>query len=322
MVNQSTLKDLGKERFSVKIEIHKAYKYRFLLLLLLPGLAYFIIFKYGPLYGLILSIKDLDAHAGIMASPIAQPWNKHFARIFSNTSGIMQVTFNTVRISLLKLIFGFPAPIILALLINEISNEKFKRVTQTISYMPYFLSWVVVASLTTSLLSPSTGVVGIIYRMFSSSGNPPILLTQSGSFLAILVITDIWKNVGYGSVLYLASIAGINQEMYEAAIIDGAGRFKRMIYITLPSISPTIVIMLIMNLGGIMNSNFDQIYNLYNPLVYSVADVISTYIYRIGLGKYEYSFTTAIGLLQNLISFGLVLGGNAIARKFSEYALW
>ena len=300
----------------------KVVRYRFLLLLLLPGLIYFIVFKYIPIYGLVLSVKDLDVNVGIMASPLTTPWYKHFARIFSNMSGIMQVTFNTVRISLLKLLFGFPAPIILALLINEINSNKFKRVVQTISYMPYFLSWIIVSSLVISVLSPSTGVVGFIYKTFFPSAIPPILLTQPIPFLIVLVVSDIWKNAGYSSILYLASISGINPELYEVATIDGAGRFKRMIYITLPCIAPTIVILFILNLGSLVSANFDQIFNLYNPLVYSVADVIPTYIYRIGIGKFEYSFTTAVGFLQNLISFGLVLSGNAIARRFSDNALW
>jgi putative aldouronate transport system permease protein len=307
---------------NLKHEMKMSRRYKFLLLLLLPGIVYFIVFKYIPIYGLLLAFKDFNVNLGILASPYAHPWYKHIARLFSDMSGVGQATLNTIRISLLKMVFTFPAPIILALLFNEVYNGKTKKIFQTISYLPYFLSWIVVSSLIIQILSPTTGVVGMLSKLITPGKDAPMLLTDDFSFIVVLVVSEIWKGIGYGSIIYLAAIAGINPELYEAAYIDGANRLQRMTNITLPCLTPTITILFILGLGGILSANFDQIYNLYNPLVYRVADVLDTYIFRIGIGKFQYSFTTAVGLVRNVVAFLFVVAGNAVVRRISDYALW
>jgi putative aldouronate transport system permease protein len=292
-------------------------RHRYLLLLLLPGIAYFIIFRYIPMYGIVLAFKDFDVNKGILFSPFVGL--KYFRRFFE-MSAIGHVFWNTIRISALRMLVGFPAPIILALLLNELKGMAFKRTVQTISYLPYFLSWIVVAGLITEILSPSRGVVGFIGNLFNVRVG--VLLTSKVAFVPILLISDVWKGVGWGTVIYLATISTINPELYEAAIMDGARRFRQAINITLPGLIAVITILAVLTVGNILNGGFDQIFNLYNPAVYEVADILDTYIYRVGLAGFEYSFATAVGLSRNLIAFALVLGTNLIVRKFSDYALW
>jgi putative aldouronate transport system permease protein len=218
------------------------------------------------------------------------------------------------------MIFGFPAPIILAILLNEIPMARFKKVVQTISYLPHFVSWVILGGLFIQFLSPSTGPVNIVLQ---NIGLKPIdFLADKTWFRPILVITSIWKGAGWGSIIYLASLAGIDPQLYEAAEIDGAGRFRKMISITLPSLVPVITIMLIFSAGNLVKDDFDQIFNMYNASVYSVADVLSTYTYRVGLVDMRYSFSTAVGLFTNIISFVLIVTTNAVAKRVNEYGLW
>ncbi|NSW89465.1 MAG: sugar ABC transporter permease [Firmicutes bacterium] len=309
-------KKLGLFNFNKDL-FKKYYRYRYFLLMLLPGLIHYIIFKYGPIYGVIIAFKDYRLVDGILASP----WVglKHF-KIMFGTSDVWQVFKNTLIISTYKLIFGFPAPIILALLINEVQNIHFKKTIQTISYMPHFLSWVVLSGLLINFLSPSTGPINNLLRAL---GRQPIFFVADPRyFRAVLVISSIWKEVGWGTIVYLASISNVDIQLYESAVLDGASKFKQAIYITLPSIAPVIVIMLIFAVGGIVNDDFDQIFNLYSPVVYRVADVFSTYVYRMGLENALYSFSTAAGLFKNVIAFILIIITNYIARKLSEYSLW
>jgi putative aldouronate transport system permease protein len=290
---------------------------KYLFLLLVPGMLYFFIFKYGPMYGVILAFKEFNPAEGILGSPWAG--FKYFRR-FLEMPSVWQVVYNTLRISVLKIVIGFPAPIIFALLLNEIRHTRYKRFVQTVSYLPHFLSWVVIAGLIFQLLSASYGLYGYLCNIFN--WEPQVLLSDPNSFLVTVVAANVWKEMGYGSVIYIATIAGIAPDLYEAAVMDGAGRLKQVLYITLPSILPTVSIMFILRLGGILDAGFDEIFNLYNPMVYGVADIIDTYVYRIGLADFQYSFATAVGVSKSLVAFVLVVGANWIVGKFSDRSIW
>lgn len=292
-------------------------KTKYLFVLMIPGLAIYIVFRYAPMYGVTLAWKDFVAAEGIMGSPWVG-W-RYFERMV-NLPGARRVFFNTVWISLLRLIFGFPAPILLALMLNEVRKPGLKRVMQTVSYLPYFLSWVVIAGLVRQVLSPSSGLIGYIYGIIGQS--PPMLLSDPSSFLTILIASGIWQGIGWGTIVYLAAISGINPELYEAGIIDGAGRFQMVWHITIPSIKGVIVILFILNIGNMMEAGFDQIFNLYNPAVYEVADIIDTYVFRMGLEGMQYSFATAVGLTRNVVGFILLILMNQLSKSFSDQTLW
>jgi len=305
-------KSIRKKTFTSSLKKHKG-----LLFLTIPGLLYFIVFCYIPMYGVSLAFKEFDVAKGIWTSPYVGL--KHFEMLF-RMQDVWVAVRNTIWISFLNLLFGFPAPIILALLLNELGNLKFKKVVQTISYLPNFLSWVVIAGLMFILLNVDTGVVTVIFKKL---GLEPIsFLTSRTLFRPLLVASNLWKSVGWGSIIFLATLAGIDQGQYEAAIIDGAGRFKRILYISLPGMLPVITIMLIMSSTSLIHSNFDQIFNLYNPLVYEVADVIDTYVYRTGIGSFRYEFATAVGLLRNLVGLIILILVNTTVKRVSEYAIW
>lgn len=299
-------------RFMHSVKVNKA-----LLIMLIPGLVYYAVFCYAPMYGLQISFKDFRIMDGIAASP----WVglKYYEMALANTE-FWRVFKNTLIISGLKLLINFPAPIILALLLNEVRAMRFKKVVQTVSYLPHFLSWVVLAGVIGTFLSPSTGPInGLLVQL----GIKPIyFVADKNWFRPILVILSLWKEVGWSSIIYLAALSSVDPELYEAAMLDGAGRFKQTIHITLPAISNVIVIMLIFAVGGIVNDDFDQIFNLYTPAVYSVGDVLSTYVYRIGLEGMQYSYSTAIGLFKNVIAFILIITTNYLSGKFSDYGLW
>lgn len=293
-------------------------KNKFLLLLLLPAIAWYLLFQYGPLYGVQIAFKDYKLLLGIQGSE----WVgfKHFALMFNGTSDFWRIFFNTVIISVYRIIFGFPAPILLALLFNEIRFSAFKRVTQSISYLPHFLSWVVLAGLLTTLLSPSQGIVNYVIILLGFE--PIYFLADPDYFRLTLVVSNIWKEVGWGTIIYLAALAGVNPHLYEAAVIDGAGRWKQTMHITLPQIMPVISIMFIFSISGILDAGFDQILNLYNPAVYGVADILDTYVYRVGITQMQYSFTTAVGLFKNVIAFALVLLANYLIKKSGQEGLF
>ncbi|MBD2847515.1 sugar ABC transporter permease [Paenibacillus sp. IB182496] len=288
-----------------------------MILLLLPGLIWYGVFFYAPLYGIQLAFKDFRIMDGITGSPWIGLDN--FRTIFRASSDFSTILKNTVLISFYHILFGFPAPIILALLFNEIRFKVFKRITQTISYLPHFLSWVVLSGLLITILSPSSGIVN---ELIKALGFEPIyFLGDQRYFRFTLVISAIWKEVGWGTIIYLAALASVNPHLYEAAVVDGAGRWKQTWHITLPMIMPTIAIMFILRIGGILDAGFDQILNLYNPVVYEVADIIDTYIYRVGIGQLQYGITTAIGLFKNAIAITLVLGTNYIVKKLGQEGL-
>ncbi len=294
--------------------------YAALYLMLLPGLALILIFCYGPMYGLQIAFKDYNIGLGIWNSP----WVglEHFQKFLSTDAAIRALT-NTIIISALKLVFSFPMPILLAVVLNEIGNQTFKRVAQTISYLPHFISWIIVASLLNNLLSPSTGVINAFIQQLG--GDPIYFLADKNWFRPILVISNIWKEIGWSSVVYLAALSGIDPSLYEAAIVDGATRVQRITRITLPSIMPIAVTMLILSMGSIMSAGFDQVFNLYSPQVYDVGDILDTYVYRRGLVDMSYSFSTAVGLFKSVVGLILVVAVNVIAKRLSpdhEAGLW
>ncbi|WP_246067144.1 ABC transporter permease [Paenibacillus koleovorans] len=295
--------------------LREMYRYRYVYALLLPALAIMIIFRYVPMYGVQIAFKNFMIGKGIMGSE----WVglKQFQRMFDEPT-FLQVLRNTLVISGLGLVFGFPAPIFLAIILNEIRLKWFKRVTQTISYLPHFISWVVLAGIIKEILSMN-GLINKIITFFG--GTPALYLVNSNWFVQILILSGIWQGIGWGSIIYLAAIAGIDKHLYEAAAIDGASRVKQAWHITLPSIMPVVFLMFLLRIGNLLENNFDQIFNLYTPLVYSVGDVIQTYVYRVGLVSLDFSYSAAIGLFQNVIGFILLLVVNFSSRKFKEYGV-
>ncbi len=304
---------------NLKKRLKSFAKMKYYYLLLAPVIIYFVIFHYVPMYGITLAFKDFSIREGIIGSP----WIglKNFNKLFSGYD-FYEILNNTLRISLGKIIFGFPAPIIFALMLNEIYRRGFKRVIQTISYLPHFISWVILGGIIMELLSPTRGAVNYILTLFGAE--PIYFLATPKYFRPVVIVTAIWQNVGWNSVIYLAAIAGISTEQYESAYMDGANRFQTAIHITLPSIMPTIVILFILGLGNVLNAGFDQIFNLYNSSVYSVADIFDTYVYRMGLANMKYSFSTAVGLFKNVVGLVLILGTNFIVKKLGdgEYGIW
>ncbi len=287
-----------------------------LLVLFAPVFAYFLIFKYLPMYGVTIAFKDYRVFTGITGSE----WIgfTHFRDLFSGYQ-FMQVLRNTLVISVLKLVFVFPAPILLAVLLNELRSSWYRRTVQTISYLPHFLSWVVLAGIVYEFLS----LRGPLNYLLDRLGQPQVLfLAEPGLFRGILVTTALWQEVGWNSIIYLAAISTINPELFEAATIDGAGRFQRIIYVTIPSIMPIITLMLILRIGRLMEAGFDQVFNLYNELVYNVGDIIDTYVYRAGLLQFNFSFSTAAGLFKNVVGFTLLLIANRIIKRTGQHGIW
>jgi ABC-type polysaccharide transport system, permease component len=297
------------------VKLHKFYY-----LLILPGMLYFVVFDYIPMFGVMIAFKDISPFAGVDAV-FREEWVglKHFER-FWNSYYFWNVMTNTLAISGYKLLFGFPASIVLALLINELRNLVFKRVVQTISYLPHFISNVVVAGLAMMVLSTDGGLINSLIVRFG--GEPIHFLGSPEHFRSILVISHVWQTVGWGSILYLAAMSGIDPGLYEAAKIDGAGRFRQAWHITLPGISPVIAIMLVLSIGGLLNAGFEQVLLLYSPAVYEVADIIDTYVYREGLTSLNYSFATAVGLFKNVLAMLLILGANYAAKRMNQTGIW
>lgn len=282
----------------------------FYYLLALPGVFFLLLFSYGPMYGLLLAFKNFNYNLGIFNSPWAG--FDHF-KSFLTDSYFWTVVKNTVLINFYNIVFGFTFTIFLALMMNELRMKKTKKVVQTAVYLPYFISWVIFAGLVMTFLDPQTGMVsGIVKALGGGNVN---ILTNKNVFRAVLVITNTIKTSGYGTIIYLAAIAGVNPELYESARVDGANRFHLIRYITLPRIYPTIAILLILQVSSLFISNFDQVFNLYSPMVYETGDVISTYIYRIGLGSGEYSTSTAINLLFNSVGLFILVSTNKIVEK-------
>lgn len=288
-----------------------------LYLLLAPTVIWFLVFLYKPMYGLQIAFKDYSVFRGITESP----WVgfEHFVTLFENDQFLRAIR-NTVMISGASLIFGFPVPIILALMFNEILNAKFKRTAQTIVYLPHFISAVIIAGIVITAFSPSTGVVNLFLNALGYDS--VYFLTKPEWFRTIFVGTGIWQEAGFSSIVFLAAIAGVNPSLYESAVVDGASRWQMMWKITLPCILPTVIIMLIIRIGNILEVGFEMIIMLYQPATYETADVISTFIYRQGIQAAQYDLAAAAGLFNAVIAFILVMTANKISRRVSSTSLW
>ncbi|MBQ8093807.1 MAG: sugar ABC transporter permease [Clostridia bacterium] len=283
-------------------------------LILLPVVVWYIIFCYMPMGGLVIAFKKYSVICGIAASPWVGLQN--FEKLFKS-GAFMNSVRNTLIISGLNLLFGFPIPIIFALLLNEMGCVRYKKVVQTVSYLPHFISWSVAGGMIYMLLSPGTGVFGAVVR--AMGGSPKNYLGISAYFRPIVVISAIWKHMGWSAIIYMAAITSVDEELYEAARVDGAGRFSRMWHVTLPGIRSIIAIQLILQVGQILNVSFDQIFILINDLTQSVGETIDYYIYRVGLGSSNnFSLGTASGLLKSVIGLGLVVGTNTISRRLTD----
>lgn len=307
---------MGKKKKDANI-LHQYYKCRYLFLLLIPTIVYFVVFHYIPMYGVIIAFKEFYPLKGIMGSKWIGLAN--FEKLFSGVY-FLPVLANTLIISFAKLIVGFPMPIILSILLNEVRCKWFKKGVQTIAYLPHFIGWVLLAGIVQQVLSPSTGLVN--YLIQNLGGEPIFFMGSKEWFRPIIVLSSIWRNCGWQSVIFMAAIMGIDSQLYEAADLDGAGRLQKIIHVTLPCIIPTIVIMFIFAVGGVMNDDFDQIYNMLNARVMSVGDVIGTYTYRVGLQQMDYGYATAVGLFKNVIALILITTSNFFSRKLSGSSLW
>jgi putative aldouronate transport system permease protein len=288
-----------------------------LYLALIPGIAFLLLFKYTPMYGIIIAFKDFNIFEGMAASPWVG-W-KHFEKLLSSAS-FLQVFQNTLIISVYKIVFLFPLPIVVAILLNELKNMAFKRSVQTVIYLPHFLSWVIVSGLFIDLLSTNGGIVN---KMIIAIGGEPVrFFLDSNIFRSVLVASAGWKDTGWNTIIYLAALAGIDPGLYEAAKIDGANKWKQIVHITLPGLLPIILLMFILRLGYVLEAGTEQVLVMYNPSVYNVADIIGTYVYRIGLGDQDYSFSTAVGVFESVVAFILIITGNSLARKFFGRGIW
>ena len=306
---------INKDTFSYKLK--KDFKeYKEVYIMLVPVILFYLIFCYKPMYGAIIAFKEFVPIKGIMGSPWVGV--KNFADFFQGEF-FFRTLKNTLSISLSSLVWGFPAPIILALLINELKSKAFTKVVQTITYLPYFVSIVVICGMIKDFVSYKGIITNIAVIFGFHQAN---MLQDSSLFLPIYVISDIWQSVGWGSIIYLAALMGISQDLYEAATIDGANRWKQTLNITIPGIVPTIMVLLILRMGGLLSVGFEKIILLYNPAIYETSDVISSFVYRKGMLEQSWSYSTAVGLFNSVINFILIISANKLSRKFSETSIW
>lgn len=293
-------------------------KTKYLQLMIIPALIWYIIFCYGPMYGVIIAFKEFNMRLGIWNSPFVG--FEQFERFLTHPY-FWRLLRNTLLLSLYSFIFAFPIPIVFALLLNEVRNLTFKKFVQTVSYLPHFISMVAIVGMIVMMLSPSSGFVNKI--LTSVLGIDPIyFMAEQKWFRPIYILSGIWQGTGWSAIIYLAALSGIDQEQYEAVAIDGGGRFKQLWHITLPGIKPTIVILFILNLGSLFSVGYEKIILMYSPITYETADVISTFVYRVGLFDAKYSYSTAIGLLNSVINLILLVAANRMARKFADFSLW
>jgi putative aldouronate transport system permease protein len=288
-----------------------------LLLIILPGVIYFAVFCYGPMYGILMAFKDYNISKGIWGSP----WVglKHFKELV-NSVYFGRLVKNTFLLSIEQLFWSFPIPIAFALLINEIKNKGFKRFAQTAAYLPHFVSVVVVVGIMKDMLASDGGVLTQLLSMFGVT--PKNYFNIPGAFRTLYVSSGVWQEFGWNSIIYVAAISGIDQQMYESAALDGAGRWKKLIHITLPSIAPTIILLLILNMGNMLNIGYEKVILMYNAATYSTADIFSTYVYRKGLLNAQYSFASAVGLANSVINVIILMTANLIAKKTTETSIF
>jgi putative aldouronate transport system permease protein len=286
------------------------------LLMLLPGLIWITVFKIIPMFGLVMAFQQFNPGKGILGSPFVGFEN--FAYMFQLNDS-WTIFFNTVNIAVWKILFNLIVPIVAALMLNELRMAKLKRGVQTIVYLPHFMSWVILAGIMLDIFA-YRGPVNSILATFGIE--PIIFFARADLFVSLVVGSDVWKEFGFTAVIYLAALTGISPQLYEAAAIDGASRLQRIRYITVPGIQTTIILMTALSLGNVLNANFDQIFNLYNPLVYSTGDIIDTWVYRMGLLQMQYSLATAVGLLKSVIGFAMIALSYVLARKFANYNIF
>ena len=291
-------------------------------LMLIPGLFFLFIYKFAPLYGILIAFKDYNIFAG--SNPIdaiaKSPWVgfANFERLFKS-SEFIKVLVNSLIINGMKILFLFPIPIICAILLNEIRNKAFRKLSQTAIYVPYFFSWVVVFGIFYSLF----GSYGVVNNVIAALGHARIkFFTDTGIFRWLLVFTEGWKEIGYNTVIYLAAITGIDIALYEAASVDGANKWKQIWHVTMPGLLPTIVVMFILKVGYILDTGFEQVLVFYNPAVYDVADIIQTYVYRLGMGQMDFPLSTALGLFNSVVAFVLIVSANMISKKLIHRSIW
>lgn len=308
-------KKANKDTFAYRLK-KDWIRNRSLYIMVIPVILFYFLFHYRPMYGAVIAFKDYTPALGVASSPWVGFAN--FTRFFKSVY-FARLIKNTILLSVYNLVFGFPAPIILALLLNEVHNKHFKNLTQTVTYLPHFISLIVVTGMLTDF-SMTSGLFNDIVAFFGGERSP--LLQNPSLYRTIYVASGIWQQVGWGSIIYLSALAGVDQQLYEAASIDGAGKWKQLIHVTLPGIAPTIITMLIMRMGQLMNMGYEKTILLYNPSTYDTADIISSYIYRVGLLEQDWSYSTAVGLFNSLINFGLLLITNKLSKKYSETSLW
>lgn len=293
------------------------WKHKYLYLMLVPAMVYYLIFCYVPMYGASIAFKDFNPMQGILKSP----WVGF--EVFENLFGLKKfysVFWNTLRISLIRLVFGFPFPIIVALMLNELREGKLKKGIQTSIYIPNFISWVVVGGILTNLLSMDSGIVNALVKALGFA--PVGFLTDEKYFVSTMVVSMIWKTFGWNTIIYLAAMTGIDPQLYEAATVDGANRWHKLLHVTMPCIRSTIVIVLITRIGGLMQAGFEQIFVLYHPGVYGTADIIDTYVYRIGLQEGKFEMAAAVGLFKSIVNFILLVIANKAARMAGEEGIY
>lgn len=313
-------KSVSKPLTSANKTLNYLKRYWTLYLLLILPITYFIIFKYIPMTYIQIAFKEYS----IVQSPWEMPWAdnfgfEYFIKAFSNRDFLLALR-NTIMLNFLDLIVGFPAPIILALLLNELPYPRYKRFTQTVAYLPHFLSWIIISGLAKQLFTPTTGLVNIVLNRLGFESVP--FLNDPTHWVWTYVFLGVWQSVGWNTIVYLAALTSINPELYEAASIDGAGRFRKMWHITLPGLRPTIITLLILNLGRILGSEFDRPYALSNNLVTDVSSVISTYVYIHGIKGLQFSLTTAVGIFQSVVCVIFLFAANSLAKRFGERGIW
>ena len=305
-------------RFKSGLLLKQIWKHRVVYIMLLPCVVYFILFSYVPMAGIVLAFKKYSASKGIWRSP----WiGLAYFRTFFSSYDAVRLLKNTLAVGFMKTILEFPFAIILALLLNELKNGVFKKLTQTVTYLPHFLSSVIIITMVQRILAPNNGVINQIITFFGGDGST-FFLMEAKYFLPILFILDIWKNIGWDSIIYLAAISGVDPNLYEAAEMEGCGKIRKMLHITLPGIRGTIGVLFILGIGGLFSSGFDQVYLLRTPGNMALADTLDTFVVRVGLANGQFGYATAIGLLQGIVGLLLVLGSNKISKKLTDVGIF
>jgi len=295
----------GKERFKSELPLY---------IMLFPAVIIMLIYSYGPMIGNVIAFQRFLPGKGLFGSPFVGLDNFAYMLKMPN---IWNVLYNTIFIAFMKMVMGIVVPVTVALLLNEVINSAFKRIVQTIIYLPYFLSWVILSGILITILSPSDGIVN---QILGSIGIKPIFfLGDARIFPYTIVVTDIWKNFGFGTIVYLSALTSIDPTLYESAVIDGANRWQQTKHITLPGISTTVVLLSVLSMGNILNAGFEQIFNLYSPIVYSTGDIIDTLVYRTGMQNYQFGVATAVGLMKSIVAFIMIALSNQLARKIAGY---